>query len=498
MRAGSGTDPAAPETKLRLPNEVLVLVGASFVIAVGFGILAPALPTFAASFDVGITAASFVISAFAFMRLAFAPVSGRLVTAFGERPVYVWGLLIVALSTGACAFAANYWQLLVFRALGGIGSTMFTVSAVALLIRLSPPPMRGRASGLWATGFLLGNIAGPLFGGGLIAVSLRTPFVVYAVLLVVAALITWLFLRRSTLADPERSADVAVVTVGQALRHPTYRSALGSSFANGWAVFGVRVSLVPLFVVEVLHRSPSVAGLSLAAFAVGNTMVLILSGRMADVIGRKPLVLAGLLITAGGTIWLGYTSALPVFLLASLIAGLGSGVLYPPMNAAVADVVGSRGRSGSVLAAFQMSADIGAIVGPLATGLIADNASYQAAFVATGSVSLLAALAWLPAPETLPRTAAAGPVPAPVTDAADGIAARPADGQLPAEPTAGRVSTGPADGRVSVGRAAERASAGPAAGRISASPAAECGILDEGPEVPRGERVSGHPRQPDA
>jgi MFS family permease len=460
VQAGSGTDPTAPETSPRLPGEVWVLVAAAFVIAVGYGILAPALPTFAVSFDVGITAASIVISAFAFMRLAFAPVSGRLVTALGERPVYLWGLLIVALSTGACAFAASYWQLLVFRALGGIGSTMFTVSAVALLIRLSPPRMRGRASGLWATGFLMGNIAGPLVGGGLVAVSLRTPFLVYAVLLVVAALLTWLFLRRSTLADPERSADVPAVAVGQALRHRTYLAALGSSFANGWAVFGVRISLVPLFVVEVLERNPSVAGLSLAMFAAGNTLVLIVSGRLADVIGRKPLVLAGLLISAGGTIWLGYTTGVPAFLFASLIAGLGSGVLNPPMNAAVADVVGSKGRSGSVLAVFQMAADIGAIVGPLATGLIADTSSYQVAFAATGLVALLAALAWLPAPETLPRAVPTEP------------AAVPAEA---AEPTERPAVTGP----------------------TSTGGAAECGVLDEGPEVPRGERVSGHPRQPD-
>ena len=183
---GSGHGPAdataSPDSERpeRLPNEVWVLVAASFVIAVGFGIVAPALPTFAASFGVGITAASVVISAFAFMRLAFAPVSGRLVTRLGERSVYVWGIVIVAVSTGACAFAQKYWQLLVFRAVGGIGSTMFTVSAVALLIRLTPPAIRGRAAGLWATSFLLGNIAGPLVGGSLVAVSLRAPFVVYA------------------------------------------------------------------------------------------------------------------------------------------------------------------------------------------------------------------------------------------------------------------------------------------------------------------------------
>lgn len=437
----------------RLPMEVWVLVVASFVVAVGFGILAPALPTFAASFNVGITAASLVISAFAFMRLAFAPVSGRLVTVFGERPVYVWGLLIVALSTAACAFAANYWQLLVFRAFGGIGSTMFTVSAVALLVRTTPPQLRGRASGLWATSFLLGNVAGPLFGGGLVAISLRTPFLVYAVLLVIAALVAWLFLRRSTLADPERSAEEAPVTVRQALAHRTYVAALGSSFANGWAVFGVRVSLVPLFVVEVLQREASLAGIALAVFAAGNTLVLMISGRLADSIGRKPLVLLGLVVSAGGTIWLGFTQNVPAFLAASLVAGVGAGVLNPPMSAAVADVVGNKGRSGPVLATFQMAADVGAIVGPLATGLIADYFSYGTAFALTGAIALLAALIWLPAPETLPR--------------------------VPAEPPA---PVGPAPGRAGV----------------AAECAAECGRLDEGPEVPSGRRVAGRPRQPEA
>ena len=130
--AGAGSRP-------RLPPEIWVLVSASFVIALGYGIVAPVLPQFARSFGVGVTAASAVISAFALMRLLFAPAAGRLVQRSGERPVYLLGLLIVAFSTGACAFANGYWQLLVFRGLGGIGSTMFTVSALGLLIRISPP-----------------------------------------------------------------------------------------------------------------------------------------------------------------------------------------------------------------------------------------------------------------------------------------------------------------------------------------------------------------------
>src|SRR5690625_2066045 len=82
-----------------LPKEIWILVVGSFIVAIGMGIVSPALPTFAASFNVGVTAASFIVSAFAFMRLAFAPASGRLVSWFGERPIYVWGITIVGCST---------------------------------------------------------------------------------------------------------------------------------------------------------------------------------------------------------------------------------------------------------------------------------------------------------------------------------------------------------------------------------------------------------------
>jgi MFS family permease len=308
----------------------------------------------------------------------------------------------VAVSTGACAFAANYWQLLLFRSFGGIGSTMFTVSAIALLIRLTPAPMRGRASGLWGTGFLTGSVAGPLFGGGLLTISLRAPFLVYAGLLLVVVLFVWWFLRHSTLAAAvtETSADF---TLRDALHHRSYVAALGTSFANGWAVFGVRVSLVPLFVEEVLHRDGAFAGTALAVFAAGNVAMLMVSGRLADSLGRKPMVLVGLLVSAGGTVWVGLTSEVAWFLAAAVLAGLGAGLLAPPLQATVADVIGSRGRGGPALATFQMAADTGAVLGPIAAGLLADHLSYTTAFAVTGALCALAILPWLRAPETLPR-----------------------------------------------------------------------------------------------
>ncbi len=393
-----------PTPAVRMPTEIRVLAAAAFVIAIGYGLVAPALPAFARSFDVGITAASAVVSAFALFRLLFAPTSGWLVGRIGELRTYLVGLGIVAVSTGACAFAGAYWQLLLFRSLGGIGSTMFTVASVSMLVRLAPPHMRGRASGLWATGFLLGSVTGPLFGGGLVAFGLRAPFVVYAALLLVAMALTGLLLRgRAGTGVPAADAGPELL-FRAALDHPAYRAALAAGFANGWVVFGVRVALVPLFVVEALGRTESWAGVALAVFAAGNAVTLVAAGRFTDRRGRRPPILIGLAVSAGATALIGVVPTLPAFLALSVVAGLGSGLVNPPVNAAVADVIGAHARGGPVLAGFQMASDIGAILGPLVAGLVAQLAGYGAAFGLTAVVAVLALLLWLRAPETLPAS----------------------------------------------------------------------------------------------
>lgn len=396
--------------RIRIPQEIKVLIAAAFVIALGFGIVAPVLPQFALSFDVGVTASSVIVSAFAFTRLVFAPAGGVLLEKLGERPVYIAGLLIVALSTAACAFAQSYWQLLVFRGLGGIGSTMFTISAMALIIRLAPPEVRGRVSSAYASSFLLGNIGGPLLGGLLAGFGLRIPFLVYAGALVVAAGVVYLRLKDARpVRGPEdtKPAALPVLTVREALRDSAYRGALVSSFANGWSSFGVRNALVPLFAAAALSAGPEVAGISLTAFAVGTAVVLTFSGRLADSWGRRPLLLIGLAVNAVATAMIGFSSSVTEFLIISVIAGMGTGLLNPAQQAAVGDIIGNGRSGGKVLATFQMASDTGAIAGPVLAGMLADSLGYSWAFGVTGGIVALGFVAWLAARETLPSRKAA-------------------------------------------------------------------------------------------
>jgi len=387
--------------KPAIPVEIKVLVAAAFVIAVGFGLVSPVLPAYARSFDVGVAAASVVVSAFAFFRLVFAPAGGALVSRLGERPVYLAGLVIVAVSSFATAFAQSYLQLLVLRGLGGVGSTMFTVSAMALVVRLAPPSIRGRCSSAYATAFLLGGMLGPVLGGVLAEFGLRIPFVVYAAFLFAAAAIVAARLRGARLRPAPDQSDRAPMRVAEAWGSRTFRAALVSGFANGWCNFGVRVAVLPQLAV-VVYDATWVAGAALAAASVGTAGALQLSGRWSDVAGRRPVALAGLVVSGIGLGVMGVMHSLTGLLALSVISGVGAGLLNPAQQASVADVVGSERGGGRVLAAFQMAQDSGAILGPILIGVVADQAGFGWAFGVTGVIALLATLPWLRAPETAP------------------------------------------------------------------------------------------------
>jgi MFS transporter, ACDE family, multidrug resistance protein len=385
--------------KTTLPREAWVLIVANVVSALGYGVVSPVLPAFARTFGVSMSAVTFAITMFSVMRLCFAPPSGLLVQRFGERPVYLAGLIIGSLSTGACAFVQNYWQLLVCRAVGGIGSTMFFISALGLMIRISPPDARGRVAGLFASSFLIGLVAGPLMGSLTAGFGLRAPFLIYGAVTLLTAIVVSYSLRRSTLGAPAEKTH-AEMTLRTALQHRAYRSALASNFATGWAVFGLRMAVVPLFVSDVLGRGPRVIGLTLALFAVGNVAVVLPSGYLSDRIGRRLLLIGGLLASGVATIALGASSSVSIFLVVSCLAGAASGVFASPQQAAIADILGNTARAGTAVAAFQMTADLGAIVGAIAVAQIAEHFSFGWGFTISGIIMLAAAVVWMFAPET--------------------------------------------------------------------------------------------------
>lgn len=384
-----------------LPRETFVLALVAFCVALGFGIVVPAVPLFALEFGVGTTAAGAVVSAFALMRLVSGFGAGRLVDRVGERAALLVGLGVVAASSLLAGLAVSYPQLLVLRGVGGIGSAVFTISATSLLLRVASAAQRGQTQSVYRGGFLVGGIIGPAFGGAVIGISLRAPFFLYAGTLLLAGVVAATMLPKPpprSGPDPQVSLGIgeddgvpqAVVptptrtSLRTALADPSYQAALAGNFAVGFSVLGVRSTVVPLLVVQGLDLSAGWIGAAFTVAALVQGVLLLPAGKAVDVVGRRPTLIAGGVLTSLSLAGLALTTG-PVTLLLSMSVFAGGAALLGVAPAAiVGDVV--QGKGGTAIAAWQMSSDLGSVIGPIVAGLLIDRGSFGTALVVSAVV----------------------------------------------------------------------------------------------------------------
>lgn len=396
-----------------LPRETFVLALVAFCVALGFGIVVPAVPLFALEFGVGTTAAGAVVSAFALMRLLSGLAGGRLVDRVGERVALLVGLGVVAVSSLLAGLAVSYPQLLVLRGLGGIGSAVFTIAATSLLLRVASAAQRGQTQSVYRGGFLLGGIIGPAFGGAVLGVSIRAPFFLYAFTLALAMLVAATMLPKHVPAEQTQ----VVLGIGEddglpegvvpesprtplrtALRSPAYQAALAGNFATGFSVLGVRSTVVPLLVVQDLDLGPGWIGAAFTLAALVQGVLLLPAGRAVDQVGRRPTLVLGGLLTSASLVGLALVDGPVGLLLAMTVFAGGAALLGVAPAAIVGDVV--EGKGGTAVAIWQMASDLGSVLGPLTAGLLIDRASFDTALVLSASIVLVCALLGLRVPRT--------------------------------------------------------------------------------------------------
>ena len=382
-----------------LPREVSILVAASFFVAVGFGIVLPAIPVFAKSFGVNNAAIGLMVSAFAITRFASGLISGTLVDKFGERAVFSSGVFMVALFTFLAGLSQSYEQLLFFRAAGGLGSSMFSVAAGSVIMRSVDDANRGRAQSVYQGSFLLGGIAGPAIGGLLSVISLRAPFFVYSGLLLCSGMVAFFFLKGDTIGKENKNTETSEhTTVREALAMKPYRIALVLSFIGAWVFFGLRASILPIFVTEELNSTTAVVGYGLALSAVVQGVILLKAGRYSDEKGRRAASIIGAQVVLLGVLLLTFSVNVWMFLLSMAVLGFGGAFISITPASIVGDVI--KGKGGKVIAIFQMAGDAGMMVGPIIIGAVSDLFSYRAAFGMSAAIFVIALVLVYQIPET--------------------------------------------------------------------------------------------------
>ena len=140
----------------------------------------------------------------------------------------------------------------------------------------------------------------------------------------------------------------------------------------------MRSALIPVLVVEVLHHSTTWTGIAFACAAIAQTIALAPAGKFVDTVGRRPAMIGGGLLAGLSIMVVPFAPNLIVLIIALCAYGIAAAFLGTAPAASVGDATG--GSRGTPVAVFSMFSDVGAIVGPIVAGLLADNFSYPWAF----------------------------------------------------------------------------------------------------------------------
>ena len=372
----------------------------TFVVMLGFGILAPVLPNYARSFGVGYDAVGLLISAFSFTRLVADPFVGRFIDRYGERAMTVLGSVWVGVSSVAAALAPTFPLLVIFRAAGGVGSALFFAALLSFLLRTIPPERSGRVMSMYYASFNLGFIAGGPLGGVLAKTfGLTSPLYIYAAACFIAAVLFW-----RTLHNPERHEHE--VRKGGVRRLPWNRSFVTVLFVNLvylWMIGAIFQTLVPLFGREdpELDLTLSGIGLGLAIATLTELLTLYPAGHATDHRGRRAVLIPSLAGLAAITAAFGLASSPVMFMVAMGLLGVASGYSGVPPAPMLSDVTPEE-LKGSAVAVFRFAGDLGFVIGPLVAGWAANAYGFTTAFVINAIPAVLALGLVVSIRETLP------------------------------------------------------------------------------------------------
>ena len=420
---------ARPALSARRRWTVLAVCALSmFLVGLDTTIVNVGLPVIGRGLGVGTRSLEWVVDAYTVVLASLLIASGALADRFGRRRVFRCGLIVFGVASLACAVAPSLGLLVAARVVQGVGASMLSPVALAIVVNAMPDPReRARAIGVWASVFGLSMAAGPVTGGGLIAAfGWRSVFWINAPVIVAALVLVAVFVpesrgqrtRRLDLPGQILLASALCVVVGVLIEGPrigwasplaTVGYTLIVAAIGGFirvesrrreplmdlglfrrplfttAVLGAVTVFVALNVTLLLNTlylqhargwTPLAAGVATLPMALGATVCAPWSGNLVGRTGpRRPLLLAGGFTAAGGLcmVNLGPDTSVLLLLLAYLLIGIGFGFANAPItNTAVSGLPPSRaGVAGAITStARQVGSAVGiAIAGGLAAGV---------------------------------------------------------------------------------------------------------------------------------
>ena len=176
-----------------MTRPLLIIFLTIFVNLVGFGIIIPLLPFYAATFGASPIVVGLLFASFSLAQLIASPLLGELSDRWGRRPVLILSLIGTAISFAMLAVAQSLAMLFAARIVDGLSGGNIT-TARAYIADITEEENRARAFGVLGAAFGLGFIVGPALGAALAHISYTAPIWAAVAITVIAILLAWVWL----------------------------------------------------------------------------------------------------------------------------------------------------------------------------------------------------------------------------------------------------------------------------------------------------------------
>lgn len=335
----------------------------------GVGIIVPILPLYAETLGATGLWLGAIFASFSLTRSIAMPLIGRFSDRMGRKRFISSGLMMYTLSSLGYIYAASTPELILIRVIQGFSSAMIIPISMAFIADIAPPEKEGSYMGIFTMALFLGFGCGPILGGlTKDLISMEADFLIMGGLCLLAFFLVLIYLPRSSSIQKKKPyLDIPFRTI---LQNRSIMAICFYRFSNAFCR-GSIMAFLPLYAHNSLHLNGSQIGLVIASSILLTAFLQLPSGKLADRVNRKMLVIVGSLLYFSIVPLIPYT--VDFIQLLALNTGLGFlGALSLPAASALTVTEGKNFGMGSTMAIFNVAMSVGLGIGPLASGIILD------------------------------------------------------------------------------------------------------------------------------
>ncbi len=328
-----------------------------------------------------------LISAYGLVFTFSQPFTASLSDRLSKRKVFIQGgLLIMALGTYAFSLATTVSQLLVIRVVQGLAVALTVPASLAVMSSASDRQSRGGSMGFYSTLRMVGFATGPALGGFLqVRYGFETSFLTGATLVLLSTILVQIFVK-----DPEPKR----IEAGERYRILDRRLLGGGIILLGLATFFMASAYSMMIALENefnarLQQTALGFGLAYSALTVSRLIFQLPLGRLSDFVGRKPMIVSGLILMAPATFALGLVTSTWQLTGVRAVQGIASAAIASPAFALAGDL-SKHGGEGQQMSVLSMGFGLGIAIGPLIAGSLA-TIRFELPFLVGGLLTLVGA-----------------------------------------------------------------------------------------------------------